>query len=680
MVVQNQKNNKMIKGISVLNPVEIDREYFLFTIDYAIKNRYDHIQLIGPIHDSVKGNIDGMIWNRKYSQFNSTKDSGYVDKCLSVVNEGLEKASKAGIKTYFWHHELDLPLGFNAAFPETLNENGDIEVTNPIVKDYLENRLYDFFDDYPKMNGVILTLHETKVPLLKLKNQKLDAVGRVQYVTKILYETCKRLEKELIVRPFASVEEDYAMMVKAYEQISTSLIIMDKWTQFDWSLTLPSNKFYNKIKNNPLLVEGDIFGEYFGKGRLPLMLKKHIVEKVEYCKQFNPIGYCSRIDRNCKHPFGDINEVNLVIMHAAINGFDVDVAIKKFMFEKYGTLGEKIKEIMEKTENILRKIIYLQGYYFSELSLFPTLNHSKNHFYFEMMKDNYQIVSNEWFVPENWIRGDIEKVLEEKENAKNEASLLKVQILSFKDKMDEDEFEKLSIKFINLEFVAKIWYELTKVYMHYVRYFKDFDEYHEQKLYESLKNLSELNIEGKQVLGDKFYCVNGDDFSSGFNRIELIDNFIAETKESFEYEKKVTKRMLTEGLTDFVVCGGANEGHEIKKEVNFSDTLILNGELVRIPGNRKGMEWSTINAHGWFSYKININENKENKIIIAASNKQNLIDMKITIANDEYIIKEKAEGKNEYAFVYNAGAENSVRVRIDRISNNTPCVYFIKVK
>ena len=33
------------------------------------------------------------------------------------------------------------------------------------------------------------------------------------------------------------------------------------------------------IQKNPLLVETDIFGEYFGKGRLPIMLKDHIKEK-----------------------------------------------------------------------------------------------------------------------------------------------------------------------------------------------------------------------------------------------------------------------------------------------------------------------------------------------------------------------------------------------------------------
>lgn len=79
-------------------------------------------------------------------------------------------------------------------------------------------------------------------------------------------------------------------MAEAYKSISENLLFMDKWTQFDWSLTLPDNAFFQKI-SNPLLVEADIFGEFFGKGYLPLMLKKHITEKIAYCEEFHPKGY-----------------------------------------------------------------------------------------------------------------------------------------------------------------------------------------------------------------------------------------------------------------------------------------------------------------------------------------------------------------------------------------------------
>ena len=670
----------MIKGISFLNPVDVDRDYYLFVVDYAIKNGFDHVQLIGPTHHNVKGNVDGMIYLKKYAQFNGEKDKEYVDYCLDCVNEAINKAHDAGLKNFFWHHELDLPNGFKEAFPETLNENGDIEVTHPIVKDYLENRLYDFFDAYPNMDGLILTLHETKVPLLKLKNQKLDKIGRVKYVTEILYKTCKELGKELIVRPFASLEEDYIMMTKAYEQISTDMLMMDKWTQFDWSLTAPHNQFFKKIENNPLFVEADIYGEFFGKGRLPLMLKDHIKQKFAYCEQFKPAGYVARIDRNGNIPFNTVQEVNLVIYHAVISGLDVDEAIAKFMKERYGENYQEVIDIMENTEEILKKIIYLKGYYYSELSMFPTLNHCKNHFYFEMMKKDWKIASNEWFIPINWERGDIEGVFEEKREARDDAKIAYEKALKLKGRIPDAEYEKLFVQFANLALVAEAWYYLTEAHFNYARYMESGLEQYKNDLFIALDKLLEINERGEKLLGNKFLCLISDGSYDKNNRIELIKDYVRETKISFAYEDKLNKELLAENLTDYVICGGANESHKLQKEVNFSDSMIIDDELCRICGHRNGLKWSAINAHGWFSYEVKVKEG-QNNIELLLGSATGHIDVKVDIDGEQTVITEAVEGKKSFTIPYTAKAgQTSARIRFDRISANTPCVYSIKVK
>ena len=672
---------KIMKGISTLNPVDVEREYFLYTVDYAISHGFDHYQLIGPIHDGIKGNIDGMIFSKKYSRFNNEKDAEYVNYCLDVVNEGLEKLAAAGVKTYMWHHELELPYGFNKAFPEALNDYGDIEVTHPVVKDYLENKISDFFEEYPKMDGIILTLHETKVPLLKLKNQKLTPTERVKYVTEILYKSCKALGKELIVRPFASIEEDYEMMTKAYEEISPELIIMDKWTQFDWSLCLPDNRFYAKIKNNPLFVEADIFGEFFGKGRLPLMLRSHIVNKFAYCEKFSPVGYVARIDRAGLDPFGEVNEVNLVIMHAVLSGDDVDKRIDEFFLEKYGKAGAGVREIMENTEDILKKIIYLKGYYYSQLSLFPCLNHCKNHFYFEMMRDDWKIASNEWFIPIGWDRGTLDEVMEEKASAAREAKAALDKLTKMKGELEKSAYNSLYTKFKNLELVSRIWKTLTDIFYDYAKYFEYGEEKYRVAFYNGLQALTTLNVEGKAALGDDFYCISGDSLV-GAGKYELIPILIEEIKESFRLESKAHAELEGQGLYDYVLTGGASEGHALMKEVNFSDTLVHDGVLCRIPGHmrREGNSIkSMINAHGWFSYEIKVRPGEENEIVITAGGYDDRVDMRVTVGETVYDFN--GDGSfNDYRISYRAnGDECAVRIRIDRISPDAPIVKSIKV-
>lgn len=665
----------MIRGISVSNPVEVDRDYLLYTVEYAKQMGFDHLQVIGPIHDGVKGNIDGMTPYRKYARFDGTKDPEYIRRSLDAVNAACDLAKACGIRTYQWHHELDLPDGFQEAFPEIRNRFGDVEVTHPLIKDFLENKLLDFFHFYPNMDGIILTLHETKVPLLKLKDQKLGKVERVKYVTQILHDTCLRLGKELIVRPFASIEEDYVMMTKAYSEISRDLLVMDKWTQFDWSLTMPHNSFFGKIRHNPLFVEADIFGEFFGKGRLPLMLSDHISRKFRYCNTFHPAGYVARIDRAGRTPFRDVNQVNNDIFCAHLKGTDPESAIDAFFHKKYGSAGAAVKALMEPTEEILKKAFYIGGYYFTELSRFPTLNHSKNHFYFEMMRRCCDIASGEWFIPKDWQRPTREEALAEKEAACREAEALLRQLTGIRDQLTPGDYEALLLKFTNLKLVTDCWLALTKVFISYVNCLEE--QAPDTLLETALAELLALREEGLRLTADAFYCLQQDSNQTGGSVLrDFIGGFAEEVRESFRLEKEA--RAALSASFDSIVCGGALEGHRLQKEVNFSDTLVQDGRLCRIPGNRSGLKWSRINAHGWFSYELRVRPSQENRITVALSSAGEALDVKITLGDREYEIRQPGGHLRELPLV--CTPENDrIRIRFDKISGNTPCVHTICV-
>lgn len=671
---------KKVRGINILNPVEVDRDYYLMAIDYAIANDYNHIQLNGPIHNLQRSNLDGMMFYRKYSRFNDEKDAEYVRHCMAVVNECLEKSHAAGIKTYMWHHELEIPNGFNAAFPEILNEYGDVEVSHPIIKDFLENKIMDFFAAYPLMDGFVLTYFETKVPLLRLKKQKLTTDEIMTYVTKILYDTCKKLGKEVIVRTDATVEEDYQVLLDAYERVATEdLMIMDKWTQYDWSLSLPANYFIRNIKKNPMIVETDLFGEYFGKGRLPLMLKGHIQKRFAFCEQYEPAGYCSRIDRGGFSAFGTVNEVNLHIMKAVLNGYDLEETISKFFCENYGSAGAAVQSIMEKTEGVVRRMLFANGYYYSELSWFPALNHCKNHFYFELMRENYAIASNEWFVPVKYERGAVQNIFDDLSFARAEAVAAMSEIEMLEDQLPAEQYEQLYIDFKNLELAACCWEELAKVFFHYVRYFDEKDDSHKEAFYAALMALERLDNEGKTLLDSVFYC-NFQDVHAQRQHGNNILDFIREVRASFNYEETKRREQELLVLTDYILCGSGCEGHAVQKEVNFSDTLLIDGELIRMPGNRAGMEWSTITAHGWFSYEIALKKNAVNTISIVTGSTTDILKMKVTIGKREYVIDQACCGKCTVELSYLADPEeNSARIMIEKISANMPLVYEIKV-
>ena len=121
------------------------------------------------------------------------------------------------------------------------------------------------------------------------------------------------------------------------------------------------------------------------------------------------------------------------------------------------------------------------------------------------------------------------------------------------------------------------------------------------------------------------------------------------------------------------------EGHHLQKEVNFSDTLIREDGLCRIAGNKKGAQWSSVNTHGWFSYNIKVKPNCENILKIELGSLSDMLDIDILIDNDNYTISEESKSKKEFTFRYNnKDNKDNIRIRFDRRSANTPCVYAIK--
>lgn len=676
-----------MKGISFLNPVRVEEKYLKKCAEYAIEHGIKHFELIGPTHDPVRGNCDGMMFFRKYAQFNAGKDADYIQYCEKVVNEALDMVAAHGIKSYYWHHELEIPIGFDEVYPEIHNADGDVEVTHPLIKDFLENKIEDFFYTYPNMSGIVLTLHETRIPLLKLKNQKLDKVERVKYVTEILYNTCKKLGKELIVRPFASVAKDYDDFMDAYERISNELLVCDKWTKYDWSLFRPSNAFLARIKN-PLIIEADIFGEYFGKGFLPLMLKKHITEKVAYCNGFGVRGYVSRIDRGGFIPFGTPNEVNLEIMDAAIEGRDVDAAIDAFFAREYGEYGPIVREAMNDTEELQVKAMHAEGRDLHWLSQFPPLFVIKHDY--RLFRKDYKLSAGEladgwkFFRPEVVFRDQDEAI------AKIEEKLASIKTLE--GKLDPDKYYSLYMRFANFFYVAKIFKELVKAYIAMAKYFEDNDESVLPDIFAAIDRMTELDEAGYKELGEDWHCEAlslkpGNafltysihvDYSKRTSQVYHLKSMLGRAVE-LEVE---TRRMLAkENPVDFVVSGGFSEDHNRKSEPNFSGALTLDDGSCRTAGPQRGAFWSVLKTHGWFSYDMKVKPNAENTIVIRGKGHTGTFSIDVTIDGDMTRHSVTGDGILELSrtFIPNKDAE-TVTVRIDRNSDSLPFVYSLMIK
>ena len=553
-------------------------------------------------------------------------------------------------------------------------------------KDFLENKIDDFFYTYPNMSGIVLTLHETRIPLLKLKNQKLDKVERVKYVTEILYNACKKNGKELIVRPFASLARDYDDLMNAYERISEDLLVCDKWTKYDWSLFRPANPFFSRIKN-PLIVETDIFGEYFGKGFLPLMLKKHIIDRVEYCNGYGVHGYVSRIDRDGYIPFGTPNEVNLEIMDAALDGRDIDAAIDAFFAREYGEYGAIVREAMNDTEELQVKAMHAEGKILHWLSRFPTL---------PVMKHSYRIFRKDFeLTPEQladgfkFFRPDV--VIKDKDEAiaKIEEKLALVKTLE--GKLDADKYYSIYMRFANFCYVAKIFKELARAYIAMARYFEDNDESALPEIFEAIDRMTEIDDMGYAELGKDWYCeVLAVKPNSAFMTYNLTVDYSERTSQvhylkkmlgrALELEVEARRELAGKSPVDYVVAGGFGEGHNRRSEPNFSGALTLDDGNCRTAGSERGAAWSVLKTHGWFSYDMKVKPDVENTLVIRGKGHNGTFSIDVNIDGDVTRHSVTGDGILEISRAFTPKDDaGTITVRIDRNSESLPFVYSLAI-
>ena len=296
-----------------------------------------------------------------------------------------------------------------------------------------------------------------------------------------------------------------------------------------------------------------------------------------------------------------------------------------------------------------------------------------------MMKKDFKIASDEWFIPINWDRGTLESVYEEKNSAVEIATQMFEDLKALEGKLDKADYKTLFAQFANLYYCAKIWRELIDIFRNYIAYFDESDKSYKAKLKETIKRINAYYDEGLALLGDSFYCGLRD----GVKKIEVnyIKKFTDDVLVNFEVESKLYDKLKKdESLIDFVICGGGAESHELQKEVNFSDTYVKDGEIYRIPGTGRGKTWSTVNSHGWFSYNVKVKPNAENDIEIVADNADGEISFKLSMGDVVHNIKETSNGKIILNFKYQAKDESELRVRIDRNSGYTPRIYTICVR
>ena len=182
--------------------------------------------------------------------------------------------------------------------------------------------------------------------------------------------------------------------------------------------------------------------------------------------------------------------------------------------------------------------------------------------------------------------------------------------------------------------------------------------------------------------GEEYYCYALGRVSAQKTTRSNVPFFIEQVSRAFELEVGEIRRLEAKGLVDYVVAGGFNERHGMKKEINFSSSHTFDDGVCRLAGSSRGKAWSVIKAHGWFSYEMAVKPNAENIITVTARGwDSDSIDFAVTVDGEKTIFKEHSDKKLECVvrFTEKTG-KDKVTVRFDRITENMPLIYTVEIK
>ncbi|MDY2841572.1 MAG: hypothetical protein SOT08_02725, partial [Candidatus Borkfalkiaceae bacterium] len=73
-------------------------------------------------------------------------------------------------------------------------------------------------------------------------------------------------------------------------------------------------------------------------------------------------------------------------------------------------------------------------------------------------------------------------------------------------------------------------------------------------------------------------------------------------------------------------------------------------------------------------------KNADNVIVFELGSASDTLCVQITVGDEKYLINEKIAGKKNYEISYKDNGQGKVRVKIDRVNENTPLLFTIKVK
>ena len=217
---------------------------------------------------------------------------------LAYTRALFRKAKAAGLGVMVWHHlRRDLPDELAREYPASVS--GD----PAFLQEWEEGTLTEFFEVLPEVDMLVVT-SMTETPGVHDMPDKSDPADRLESVFRAIDRACRGAGKALAVRDWGSVGQSQIaggqIFREALGRLPEDICIHVKNVVCDFvtnaEVPHPNLGVY---PNRPLIVEFDVYGEYFGRTDIPYVDPQHFCGRLDGLYPLGPYGVSARICFEC---------------------------------------------------------------------------------------------------------------------------------------------------------------------------------------------------------------------------------------------------------------------------------------------------------------------------------------------------------------------------------------------
>jgi catechol 2,3-dioxygenase-like lactoylglutathione lyase family enzyme len=331
------------------------------------------------------------------------------------------RAREQGRQTALWVHDLIAPRELLDVYPELRTPHGDVNVTHPLLAEFVTAKYDAFFTAFPEVDAVTLTMTEVIFPVAHRFDCPWTPDECIGWLIGLVHAACRRHKRTLIVRPFSAIRADYEATRKALARLPDDIEIMDKSDPFDWDPHLPINPELATWPAERLTVEFDLLGEYFGRGTLPVIYPDYLRARIDHARALGVRRLVGRLDRWGRSALDREARLNVRFFHAYAKdpAIDREELLACAAASCYRTRDpDRLVQALCDGFEVVRKLFYTDGHLLFH-ETFTALRQAQNGVLFETLRPGQPLdhCREEWHILSDRVTPSVADARREKDEA-----------------------------------------------------------------------------------------------------------------------------------------------------------------------------------------------------------------------------------------------------------------------